>query len=328
MLSAAAVLLAFAFSFCASAVGVVNPFLDVEEDSPCAAAILWAVRNGIADGTGEHEFSPDMGCSRALAITFLWRAYGTPAPEKTESSFPDVDPNAYYYPALLWAEEKWITIGTAGASFRPDDICTAGQLYTFLWRAHGKPETDCPEDDSPDGAYCREAAAWAESKGLIDGEFDRNAEVSRAELLKDFYILSGSPEVGDILISEEKAYERLMELKETYYEGMPWTNANKYVWKLPKRTRTAWGCMGFAFIAQDRLYGCREPNVYYNLKEVHVGDVLRLNISRSGHSVVVLEVGENGVKVAEGNYGSAIHWGREISYASLKATLIYRESLY
>lgn len=35
------------------------------------------------------------------------------------------------------------------------------------------------------------------------------------------------------------------------------------------------------------------------------------------HSVIVLEVREDSVIVAEGNYNSAIHWGREIPKAEL-----------
>ena len=50
------------------------PFTDVTEDSFCYKAVLWAVENGITTGTSETEFSPNAPCTRAQAVTFLYRA--------------------------------------------------------------------------------------------------------------------------------------------------------------------------------------------------------------------------------------------------------------
>ncbi|MCG4470511.1 S-layer homology domain-containing protein, partial [Lawsonibacter sp. DFI.6.74] len=54
-------------------------FSDVPADSYYAKAVAWAVENGITGGTGDGKFSPDAACTRAQAVTFLWRANGSPA---------------------------------------------------------------------------------------------------------------------------------------------------------------------------------------------------------------------------------------------------------
>ncbi|MBQ3356330.1 MAG: S-layer homology domain-containing protein, partial [Oscillospiraceae bacterium] len=67
-------------------------------------------------------------------VTFLWRAEGKPAPEKTENPFGDVKDSDFYYDAVLWAVEKEITKGTSEKTFSPLDTCTRGQIVTFLYR--------------------------------------------------------------------------------------------------------------------------------------------------------------------------------------------------
>lgn len=50
------------------------PFTDVPGDAYYAAAVRWAVSQGITTGTGEDSFSPGMQCSRGQIVTFLFRA--------------------------------------------------------------------------------------------------------------------------------------------------------------------------------------------------------------------------------------------------------------
>lgn len=85
---------------------VPNPFADVSANSYYYDAVQWAVKNGITGGTSATTFSPDAPCTRAQAVTFLWRAAGSPAPSSTEMPFADVPTDAYYYNAVLWAVEK------------------------------------------------------------------------------------------------------------------------------------------------------------------------------------------------------------------------------
>ena len=108
------------------------PFTDVAADAYYAQAVLWAVENGITNGTSETTFSPDQICTRAHAVAFLYRMSGSPA--AAGSTFSDVAADAYYSTAVAWAVEKGITNGTSGTTFSPDDTCTRGQIVTFLYR--------------------------------------------------------------------------------------------------------------------------------------------------------------------------------------------------
>mgnify|MGYP002118226602 CR=1 FL=1 len=75
---------------------VPNPFEDVSANSYYYDAVQWAVKNGTTGGTSATTFSPDAPCTRAQAVTFLWRAAGSPAPSSTEMPFADVPADAYY----------------------------------------------------------------------------------------------------------------------------------------------------------------------------------------------------------------------------------------
>ena len=102
-------------------------------------AVQWAVKNGITGGTSATTFSPDAPCTRAQAVTFLWRAAGSPAPSSTEMPFADVPTDAYYRNAVLWAVENGITGGTSTTTFSPDAPCSRGQIVAFLWRSKQSP---------------------------------------------------------------------------------------------------------------------------------------------------------------------------------------------
>ena len=109
------------------------PFADVPAGSYYYDAVLWAVENGITEGTSDTTFSPDATCSRAQIVTFLWRSEKSPA-SGTVAPFADVNSTAYYAGAVLWALREDITKGTTSITFSPDADCTRAQIVTFLWR--------------------------------------------------------------------------------------------------------------------------------------------------------------------------------------------------
>ena len=84
-------------------------FVDVATGSYYEDAVDWAVENGITKGTDDTHFSPDSICTRAQAVTFLWRTAGSPAPKTSTMPFTDVPVGSYYYDAVLWAVENGIT---------------------------------------------------------------------------------------------------------------------------------------------------------------------------------------------------------------------------
>ena len=107
---------------------------DVAGDAYYAEAVRWALSEGITTGTSDHTFSPDAVCTREQAVTFLYRAAGSPA-VSGESAFEDVGADAYYARAVAWAAQNGVTNGISQALFGSGNDCTRAQIVTFLYRA-------------------------------------------------------------------------------------------------------------------------------------------------------------------------------------------------
>lgn len=112
-----------------------NPFTDVSTSDYYYDAVLWAVANGVTNGTSATTFSPDAPVTRAQAVTFQWRAAGSPV--VSGSSFGDVAADAYYVNAVTWAVANGITNGTSDTTFSPDVVVSRAQAVTFLHRELG-----------------------------------------------------------------------------------------------------------------------------------------------------------------------------------------------
>ena len=123
-----------AATFKASAPTGKNPFIDVPAGSYYEDAVVWAVEKGITSGTSAVTFDPNGNCTRAQAVTFLWRANGSPA-VSGNSAFTDVASDAYYAAAVTWAEKNGVTGGIGGGLFGSNNNCTRAQIVTFLYRA-------------------------------------------------------------------------------------------------------------------------------------------------------------------------------------------------
>lgn len=118
------------------AAGAENPFTDVSKDAYYYDAVLWAVEQGITNGTSAITFNPDATVTRGQTAAFLWRVAKQPQVDQTANPFADVTQDAYYYNAVLWAVAKEITNGTSSTTFSPDQGCTRAQIVTFLWRTN------------------------------------------------------------------------------------------------------------------------------------------------------------------------------------------------
>ena len=186
-----------------------NPFYDVPSDRFYYRPVLWVVANKITTGITATSFMPEKACSRAEAVTFLWRAYGSPEPAASTAYFSDVIPGWYYYKPVRWAVQKGITNGMTPTTFEPDGICTRGQIVTLLWRAEGKPNIDkgsitigggsdelpvlqlSPFYDVDPKAYYYNAMLWAVYKGITNGmtptTFEPDGVCTRGQVVTFLY---------------------------------------------------------------------------------------------------------------------------------------------
>lgn len=115
-------------------------------------------------------------------------------------------------------------------------------------------------------------------------------------------------------------------LQSQYPEGMAWTNDtpytvnSPYTWNArledqPNTIQQGGGCAAFAYMLSDAAFGDLTARKHTDFDNIRVGDILRIN--HDAHSVIVLEVKESSVIVAEGNYNDSIHWGREIPFTDI-----------
>lgn len=164
-------------------------FNDVADDAYYAAPVKWAVENGITTGTSSTAFSPDMTCTRAQILTFIWRAAGSPTASAV-NPFSDVTADDYYYNAAIWAYENSMV---TSSTFDADTPCTRSSTVTYLWKFNGSPVLGIPslfEDVSDDAEYA-DAVSWAlieeVTSGISDTEFAPDMICNRGQIVTFLY---------------------------------------------------------------------------------------------------------------------------------------------
>ena len=172
---------------------MLNYFVDVKANDYFYDAVLWAAQKGITSGTDAVHFTPDGVCSRAQAVTFLWRAAGSPAPKSVSMPFTDVPKGSYYEMAVLWAVENGITKGTSDTTFSPDATCSRAQIVAFLWRSQKSPAVGSlnPFTDVSANAYYTDAVLWAVEENITKGTtattFSPDTDCTRAQIVTLLY---------------------------------------------------------------------------------------------------------------------------------------------
>ena len=104
------------------AAGAVNPFNDVIAGAYYYDAVLWAVQQGITQGTGETTFSPDNPLNRDQLLTFLCRSNGGYAGGAQWSQL-----------AVDWANKCDLLAGVPGV-FVADSACPRCDVVYYLWK--------------------------------------------------------------------------------------------------------------------------------------------------------------------------------------------------
>lgn len=163
-------------------------FVDVPDGLWYSDAVDWGARERIVFGTSNGIFEPHLAANRAMLITMLWRAAGSPEVD-VAVPFTDVDLDAYYGAALRWAYSLGIVKGTSPTMFSPHDPATRAHVVTVLWRWLGSPAAtaDNPFGDVESGRFYTKAAIWAGevgvSTGIASGVFGPYVHADRATVI-------------------------------------------------------------------------------------------------------------------------------------------------
>ena len=127
----------------------------------------------------------------------------------------------------------------------------------------------------------------------------------------------------------QEAYEAMIALQSKFPEGMHWTDASSgtYTWKGGRGENgeiatMGTGCVNFAFQLSDAAFGTLPARMLkeneFEFADIHVGDILRISL---GHSVIVLQVNDDSMVIAEGNYNQSIHWGRVVTKSEVEQSV-------
>ncbi|MBQ7566894.1 MAG: S-layer homology domain-containing protein [Oscillospiraceae bacterium] len=165
-------------------------FTDVSTDDWFYPAVQWAAQQGIVSG---DSFSPKDPCTRAQALTFLWRAKDKPAFSMKVSPFTDVTEDSYYYEPVLWAFENGLLSAASDGQFHPNDPVTRAQTAIFLYRAEGAPSVNLgsPYRDVTGDEWFAPAAIWVWAEDIVTLNdtmtFDPKGECMRAHYVNFLY---------------------------------------------------------------------------------------------------------------------------------------------
>jgi hypothetical protein len=124
---------------------------------------------------------------------------------------------------------------------------------------------------------------------------------------------------------QEQVYNIMIAQKANFPEGMHYTNDDYYGWNGGIYVG-GYGCAAFAFYLSDLAFGNTKAVIHRDYSDIKVGDILR--VYNNTHSVIVLEVKADSVIIAEGNYNSSIHWGREMSMSEIQDSQSYIMTRY
>ena len=148
-----------------------SSFADVNPGAWYAKAAAYCQENGLMNGTGDNEFSPEVPMTRAMMATVLYQMAGSPAVEGT-NVFTDVQDGVWYSAPILWASQTGLVNGYDNGQFGINDPVTREQIAVFLWRYAGSPETGTAEafsDESDISDWAVSAVHWARTQEIVSG---------------------------------------------------------------------------------------------------------------------------------------------------------------
>ena len=150
-------------------------FTDVPGSAWYCEAAYYVNDHGLMQGTSHFNFSPNLTTTRAMIVTILHRLEGEPA--ASGSPFRDVAASAWYGKAVAWASANGIVNGMTKTTFAPNEAITREQMAAILYRyaawrgidVSKKADLSRFADAGQISAWARDAMAWANAQGLING---------------------------------------------------------------------------------------------------------------------------------------------------------------
>lgn len=152
-------------------------FVDMPAESEWShEGIEYCMKHGLMNGVDASHFSPDVNMTRAMMVTVLYRAAGSPDVTGYANPFSDLT-ESWYQNAVVWAYHMGITDGVNAESFAPDQLVSREQLVSMLYR-YRQLTMATPAlidalnpfgDASSISSWAEEPMRWAVTNGIITG---------------------------------------------------------------------------------------------------------------------------------------------------------------
>ena len=172
-------------------------YADLEKEAWYRAGIVYVLHQGLMNGVGnegEHIFDPDGKVTRAMVVTILYRAAGSPSAKGLALPFEDVETGSWYTSAVAWAADQGIVLGVSDTEFDPHSPITREQLAAVLYRYAGEPAAlgnlTAYIDAKDVSQYALSALKWAIGEKIVTGIDNRLAPqetATRAQIATVFF---------------------------------------------------------------------------------------------------------------------------------------------
>ena len=192
-------------------------FPDVWHNMWYAESAEYCFKHGYIMGTDKGTFAPDAKLTREQFVTILARISGAELNEYTESVFDDVNADAWYGSAVIWANTEGLVNGIGNGIFGVGEPLDREQLAVILYRyAQGKGIAPAEglgvsyyEDAGSISAWALDACDWAIGNKLL-GSIREGARIlspqmtvtraQAAKIIMSFDALFERPSEAPILV--------------------------------------------------------------------------------------------------------------------------------
>lgn len=152
-------------------------FTDVKKENWFYPSVSYVMNKGLMTGMVNGGFAPNEELSKVQFAVVLYRMEGSPEVSLSASTL-SIPENAYYAPAVFWADQTGLLDGFRTASIKPEDQITREEMITMLFRYAQQKGFDTQDradlsqfaDAGEVSPSAKEAVSWAVATGMISGE--------------------------------------------------------------------------------------------------------------------------------------------------------------
>lgn len=142
--------------------------------------------------------------------------------------FEDVDPNAWYFPAVKYCYWNGLMNGTSETTFAPSATTTRAMLVQVFFNIAGDPDYvgSAHFADVPNGAWFAQAVNWAYENDITSGTsattFSPNAQVTREQVATFLYNFSNALDLDTSARADLSGYRDVRSVSAWARDAMEW----------------------------------------------------------------------------------------------------------